>query len=120
MTGAKALYYNFPKWEILPILGIIEFAMRLIGIKVLDDGIVAYPQAKKQLDVWRDLVEEADWKTPHELRAQFGNADILPEKQVVFNIKGNHFRLLAKVDYQTKVVLVKKFGTHAEYDSWNL
>lgn len=94
--------------------------MRLISIYVLDEGIAAHPETKKQLDIWRSLVEEADWKTPHELKAQFGKADILPDKQVVFNIRGNHFRLLVKVDYQNRLVIVKKFGTHAEYDTWKL
>lgn len=104
----------------LPILGIIAIAMRLISIYVLDEGIAAHPEAKKQLDIWRSLVEEADWKTPHELKAHFGTADILSDKQVVFNIRGNHFRLLVKVDYQKQLVIVKKFGTHAEYDTWKL
>ena len=94
--------------------------MKLIGIKVLDDAASAYPQVKKQLDVWRSLIEEAEWKTPHDLRAQFGKADILGGKQVVFNIKGNYFRLLVKVDYQAKLVMIERFGTHAEYDTWQL
>ena len=94
--------------------------MRLIAIEVIDEASRLHPTAKKPLDIWRALVKEARWKTPHDLKAQFGKADILGEKQVVFNIKGNNFRLLVKVDYQMGLVIIKKFGTHKEYDNWGL
>lgn len=94
--------------------------MKLIGIAVIDEASILHPTAKKPLDIWRALVQEAQWKTPHELKAQFGRADILGGKQVVFDIKGNDFRLLVKVDYQIGLIIIKKFGTHKEYDNWNL
>lgn len=94
--------------------------MKLIGKDVINEAAKLHPIAMKPLSIWKMLVEEAKWKTPHDLKAQFGKADILGGKQVVFNIKGNDFRLLVKVDYQFELVIVKRFGTHREYDAWNL
>lgn len=104
----------------LPIGGILKIEMRIISIYVLDEAIKAHPEAKKQLDIWRSIVEEAVWKTPHQLKAQLGKATILSGNRVVFDIKGNHFRLLTKIDYQKELVLVSDFGTHEEYDNWKL
>jgi len=94
--------------------------MKIIGVDKLDEAKTKYPIVRKQIDVWRDLVEEADWETPYNLKTQFGSADLLGNKLVVFNIKGNHFRLLVKIDYQFQLVIIKKFGTHKEYDTWKL
>lgn len=94
--------------------------MKLIGLEVIDEASRLHPTAKKPLSTWRALVEEAKWDNPHQLKAQFGKADTIGGKQVVFNIKGNDFRLLVKVDYQLQLVIIKKFGTHKEYDTWDL
>jgi mRNA interferase HigB len=71
---------------------------------------------KEQLDSWFAVVSRADWKNSAELKQQFGTASIVSAERVVFNIKGNEFRLVAAVDYDHAVVLLVWLGTHKEYD----
>lgn len=71
---------------------------------------------KAQLDAWYDLVRKAEWRSSAELKAQIASASILTAERVVFNIKGNDYRLIATVNYPYKIVRIKWLGTHQEYD----
>src|ERR1019366_1231364 len=68
------------------------------------------------LDAWFGLVSRASWQSSAELKQQYRTASIVSSERVVFNIKGNEFRLVVAVDYQYGVVLVVWVGTHREYD----
>ena len=63
--------------------------------------------ARSQYEAWLDIVTRANWRTPEE---------ILKSSRVVFNIKGNDYRLVAAVQYRAGVLAIRFFGTHAEYD----
>ena len=71
---------------------------------------------KEQLDSWFAVVSRAAWKNPAELKEQFRSASIISAERVVFNIRGNEFRLVVAVDYGHGVVLIIWLGTHHEYD----
>lgn len=71
--------------------------------------------ARSQYDVWLALARSSRWRTPEGVKASHAKASILKAGRVVFNIKGNDYRLIAIVDYQTGVVAIRFFGTHAEY-----
>jgi mRNA interferase HigB len=71
---------------------------------------------QEQLDAWFSLVSRAAWANSAELKQQFRTASIVSSERVVFNIKGNEFRLVVAVDYQHGFVLVLWLGTHREYD----
>ena len=71
---------------------------------------------REQLDAWYALVSRAAWKNSAELKQRYGNASIVSSERVVFNIKGNEFRLVDAVDYNHGIVLVLWLGTHQEYD----
>lgn len=71
---------------------------------------------KDQLDAWFATVSRAAWRNSAELKLQFGTASIVSTERVVFNIKGNEFRLVVAVDYDHSVVLLLWLGTHREYD----
>lgn len=71
---------------------------------------------KAQLDAWYAEVAKAEWKSSAELKQQYRSASVLSAERVVFNIKGNDYRLIVAVNYVYGVVLVKWLGTHAEYD----
>jgi mRNA interferase HigB len=73
--------------------------------------------ARSQFDAWHKLVDGAEWRTPEDVKALCPKASILKAGRVVFNIKGNDYRLIAIVKYQAGVVMVRFFGTHAEYDA---
>jgi len=72
---------------------------------------------KDHLDDWYRRTSKAAWKSSAQLKAEFGSASILSADRVVFNIKGNDFRLIALVDYQRQGVLILWIGTHREYDN---
>jgi mRNA interferase HigB len=66
--------------------------------------------------VWLYLVTRAEWRTPDDVKAAYPKASILKASRVVFNIKGNDYRLIARLQYQAGIVAIRFFGTHAEYD----
>lgn len=65
---------------------------------------------------WYCEVVKADWSTPNEVKRQFGNASILKDGRVVFNIAGNKYRLVAWINYPYRVLYIRFLGTHAQYD----
>jgi mRNA interferase HigB len=72
--------------------------------------------ARSQYDAWWDIVSRAEWRSPEDVKASHPKASILKGGRVVFNIKGNDYRLVARVQYQAGVLLIRFFGTHPEYD----
>ena len=62
-------------------------------------------------------MEGADWSTPAEVKATYGDASILKKGRVVFTIAGNKFRLVVRINYPYRVVYIRFVGTHAEYDA---
>ena len=92
--------------------------MRIIGRDKLDDFKKKHPDACSQIDSWEAEVEEADWSLPQDVRRRFGSVSFIGNNQVVFNIKGNKYRLLTQINYKSKIVLVLKAGTHQEYNKW--
>ena len=92
--------------------------MRVLGKKLLEDFKERHADVRSHVDAWICEVEEAQWQSPHDIKAQYATASLLAENRVVFNLKGSSYRLDAKVSYPTQVVLVVRIGTHAEYDKW--
>jgi mRNA interferase HigB len=72
---------------------------------------------KTHLDAWYEGVTKATWKNSAELKAQYGSASILSAERVVFNIKGNDYRLIVSINYDYRLVRIKWLGTHKEYDN---
>jgi mRNA interferase HigB len=71
---------------------------------------------KAGLDAWYYEVKSAAWSSPAEVKRAYANASIIGSERVVFNIKGNSYRLVAAVDYQRQAVFIKWLGSHADYD----
>ena len=69
---------------------------------------------------WFKEAEHATWSGPADVKAKYGSASVLKGGRVVFNIGGNKYRLVAKVNYKGGVVLIRFVGTHAEYDCINV
>jgi mRNA interferase HigB len=72
--------------------------------------------ARSQYGAWLDIVTRAEWRNPEDVKASYPKASILKAGRVVFNIKGNDYRLIVRVQYQASVLMIRFFGTHAEYD----
>jgi mRNA interferase HigB len=91
--------------------------MRVIAKKTLRLFWESHPDAEEPLLAWYREVELEDWETPAKVKAKYGNASIVGGNRVVFNIKGNDYRLVVKINYPYRVVYVRFVGTHKEYDS---
>lgn len=72
-------------------------------------------QSRSALDAWRYEASNADWKTPQDVKDRYRSADILPNNRVIFNIKGNDYRLVVQVAYRYGIIQIEWVGTHAEY-----
>ena len=72
--------------------------------------------ARSQYEAWLDIVARAEWRNPEDVKASYPKASILKASRVVFNIKGNDYRLVVKINYAYRVVYVRFIGTHAKYD----
>jgi mRNA interferase HigB len=75
--------------------------------------------ARSQYEAWLDIVGRARWRNPEDVKASYPKASILKASRVVFNIKGNDYRLVTALQYQAGVLAIRFFGTHAEYDRIN-
>ena len=76
-------------------------------------------EQRAELDAWFHEAEMAVWNNPAEVKMQYGNASILKGSRVAFNICGNKYRLVVKINYPHSVVYIRFAGTHREYDALN-
>ena len=79
--------------------------------------MTANPDSAQPLRAWIDEAQKAYWSSPADLKEQYRNASVLKGSRVVFNIKGNDYRLVAAIAYPQKLIFVKFIGTHREYDA---
>lgn len=90
--------------------------MRVIAKKTLRDFWKKHSDCEQQLKSWYLDAEEANWRGPADIKQDYPSASILEDNRVVFNIKGNHYRLIVKINYSYGMVWIRFVGTHAEYD----
>ena len=96
--------------------------MIVIGTEVVENYLVrraghkGIKTARSQYEVWLHIVSRAQWRAPEDVKASYPKASILKSCRVMFNIKSNDYRLIARVQYHAGVVAIRFFGTHAEYD----
>lgn len=93
--------------------------MRIIALSTLKafwQDTPAYKDAEEPTLAWYRHVLAADWAQPAAVKADFGNASILQDGRVVFNIAGNKYRLVVWINYDYRVVYVRFIGTHTQYD----
>lgn len=91
----------------------------MIAIGALREYWEDHPDSRAQLQAWHQIVKNAMWRSPNEVKAQYRNASIIGGNRVVFNIAGNKYRLIVKIHYNTGIVYVRFIGTHQEYDQIN-
>lgn len=96
--------------------------MIVVGTEVVDRyfadrrGHRGINAARAQYDAWLGIAGRAVWRHPEDVKASHPKASILKGGRVVFNIKGNDYRLVARLQYHAGVLSIRFFGTHAEYD----
>jgi len=94
--------------------------VHVIKKKILIDYYYKHKETKSQLETWYHEVKKAEWKNPQEVKEKYGSASIIGDNRVVFNIKGNKYRLVTKINYSMKIVYIRFIGTHKEYDKINV
>ena len=99
-----------PKWD-------YHGPMRVIAVSALREFWTLHPDARGPLQAWYREAVSASWATPAEIEAQYGSASILKNRRVVFNIKGNAYRLVVSVAFRLQIVYVEFVGTHEAYDA---
>ena len=93
--------------------------MRVIAKKILRDFWETHSDSEQQLKAWYQETSKAQWEEPHQIKLEYPSASLLADNRVVFNIKGNHYRLIVKINYDYQMVWIRFIGTHAEYDKIN-
>ncbi|MBK1985968.1 type II toxin-antitoxin system HigB family toxin [Sphaerospermopsis aphanizomenoides BCCUSP55] len=88
--------------------------MNLISIRTLRNDAAKYPDIKKQIDSWYEIVKKAEWQNLEDVRKIYRDAEAVGNF-TVFNIKGNDYRLIVGINYATQKVFYKYLLTHAEY-----
>lgn len=94
--------------------------MKVVGRNVLGEFGRSHADFLSQAKYWLREAESAEWRSPKDIKHRYTHASILSDNRVIFNLKGNKYRLLAKINYIVGVILIKRVGTHAEYSKWNL
>jgi mRNA interferase HigB len=92
--------------------------MKLVGRQLLTEFMQQHADVRGPLSAWVKEVETASWSRPSDVKARYPSASFLSDNEVIFNIKGNRYRLKVLVAYATQAVVVQKVGTHADYDRW--
>ncbi len=93
--------------------------MQIIGKDILDDYGKRHLDAKAQLEAWCEYAKRSSWTNPADIKAVHPKASIIPNNRVVFNIRGNSYRLVVKINYKMGFVNIRWVGTHREYDKIN-
>ena len=92
-------------------------AMRIIAKRTLWQFWERHVNAEEPLLAWYREVLTEDWDTPAKVKEKYRSASIIGGNRVIFNIKGNDYRLVVRINYPTRIVYVRFVGTHAEYDA---
>lgn len=90
--------------------------MRIISKAPLREFWARFPAAALPLQAWYKDTVAAAWRTPNDVKAQYRHASLIANGRIIFNIKGNDFRLIVAINYAVSIVYIRFIGTHAEYD----
>lgn len=93
--------------------------MRVIAKKILRDFWEKHQDCEQQLKAWFREAQKAEWENPNQIKMEYPSASILNDNRVVFNIKGNNYRLIVKFNFEYQMVWIRFIGTHAAYDKIN-
>ena len=93
--------------------------MRIIAKSTLREFWRSHKDAEQPLKEWHQEASKAKWKSPNEVKSQFGNVSVIGKKRLVFNIAGNKYRLIVATNFQFQCFYICFIGTHKQYDTIN-
>ena len=89
---------------------------RIVSKKTLRELWEKHSDSEQYLKTWHETAKSSNWSSPNDVKKTYINASILKDNRVVFNIKGNSYRLIVKFNYERQWAFIRFVGTHAEYD----
>ncbi len=92
---------------------------RIFAKSTLREYWEKHPDSEQYLKTWYDTALSSDWNNPNSVKQTYANASILKDSRIVFNIKGNSYRLVVKFNFMKKWIFIRFIGTHNEYDNIN-
>lgn len=92
--------------------------MKVVGRAHLEEFTRHHADVRSQVEAWLCEAEEAQWRSPQDIKERYAHASFLADNRVVFNLKGNKYRLDTKVSYKNQLVSIQRVGTHADYETW--
>jgi mRNA interferase HigB len=93
-----------------------KWKVRIISKKILREFWEKHSDSQEQLKSWFQETSAIEWRNPSQIKVDYPSASFLADNRVVFNIKGNKYRLIVKINYEYNMVWIRFIGTHAEYD----
>ena len=113
----KILNEKVPKMRILLNFVLTLGTMKRIFAKsTLREFWEKYPDSEQYLKTWFDTAMNSSWKTPNDVKQNYANASILKDSRIVFNIKGNSYRLVVKFNFAHQMAFIRFIGTHSDYN----
>lgn len=91
--------------------------MRIIARSSLREFWEIYPDAEQPLEAWYDEASRSKWESPADIKSIYRNASIIANNRVVFNIKGNNYRLIVHMRYDIRIIFIRFIGTHRDYEN---
>lgn len=92
---------------------------KIFSKRTLRDFWEKYPDSKDYLETWYETVKKANWDNPNEVKEFYSTVSILKNSRVIFNIKGNKYRLVTKINFERQWLFIRFIGTHEQYDQIN-
>lgn len=89
--------------------------MRVLGLGILHRFLDRHADCREWVENWLQDAQTSSWQRPQDIKDRYSSASFLAERVIIFNVRGNNYRLEVQVTYQSQVVLVRWIGTHAEY-----
>jgi mRNA interferase HigB len=93
--------------------------LRVIAKKILREFWEKHNDCEQQLKSWYQETSKAEWQNSNEIKLEFPTVSIIGDNRIVFNIKGNAYRLIVKINFDYQMVWIRFIGTHSEYDKVN-
>ena len=93
--------------------------MRIIAKKLLREFWKTHADSEHQLKSWFQETSDVEWKNPNDVKKDYPSASILTDNRIVFNIKGNNYRLIVRINYPFQMIWIRFIGTHSDYDKIN-
>lgn len=120
MNGLQSIRPSwFPNWEHVLPCSHRALPVKVVGRSILADFCASHGDARASIQSWLAEVEASEWTHPQQIKARCAAASFLSENRVIFNLKGNRYRLEVAVAYRSATVIVEWVGAHAKYDARN-